>query len=366
MIKYVLLNILETLLRFLPVPSRTGLIKIGNPDRDAPVFLTCNYHLTVERVKKALKGMDCYLLVANSKGINVWCAAAGGFLSNHAVISVLKTSSIEDCVDHRKVILPQLAAAGVEAKEIKKKTGWNVVWGPVYAKDIHEFMKSEKTPKMREVTFDVQQRMEMGAAWAFPVSVILALVTGVFWREAVLFVTGVVWGLSLGMNVLFPVYGSWLKKKVFITEFGKGGIQLVVWAVVMVSLFVYNSVAEVPGGLVRWSIISLVIVSILGLDLMGNTPVYKSGLHEERLLSIVLDKDKCKGAGYCEQVCPRTCFTVGSGTATVNGECCIQCGACIVQCPFDAVYFKGPKGVLRPEVIRKYKVNLMGRRSVKE
>ncbi len=135
-LRYLVANVLCTLLRFIPIPCRTGVIKIGNPGRDSPVLLTCNYWLTVERVKKAIRGIDCYLLVANSRGINVWCASAGGHLTNHSVISILKTSGIEELVGHRNIILPQLAASGIEAKVIKEKTGWNVIWGPVYAHDI--------------------------------------------------------------------------------------------------------------------------------------------------------------------------------------------------------------------------------------
>jgi len=134
-----MVNIAETLLRVLPLASKTGLIKIGNPDRNSPVFLTCNYHLTVQRVKRALRGIDAYLLVGNSRGINVWCGAAGGHFTNHDVISVVKTSGIEELVAHRNVILPQLAATGVEAKIMQKKTGWRVIWGPVYAKTFLHF-----------------------------------------------------------------------------------------------------------------------------------------------------------------------------------------------------------------------------------
>ena len=117
-------NILETLLRVLPFSCKPGLLRIGNPGRNSPVLLTCNYHLTVERVKRALKGMDVYLLVANSRGINVWCAATGGLFTNHDVISALKTSGIEESVDHRDVILPQLAATGAESRTVQRKTGW--------------------------------------------------------------------------------------------------------------------------------------------------------------------------------------------------------------------------------------------------
>ena len=75
-----------TLLRVMPFPCQTGLIKIGNPGRDAPVLLTGNFRLTVARVIHAIKGLDAYLLVANSRGINVWCAATGGMLDRKSVV----------------------------------------------------------------------------------------------------------------------------------------------------------------------------------------------------------------------------------------------------------------------------------------
>jgi len=106
LLRFIGATIIETLLRVLPLPCKTGLTKIGNPGRNSPVFLTCNYHLTVERIKRALKGIDAHLVVANSRGMNVWCAATGGLLTNHSVISVLKVSGVEELVDHRNVILP--------------------------------------------------------------------------------------------------------------------------------------------------------------------------------------------------------------------------------------------------------------------
>jgi len=137
---FIWINVLQTLLRVLPFPCKTGLLEVGHPDRNSPVLLTCNFRLTVERVKRALKGIDAYLLVANSRGINAWCAAAGGHLTDHDVISVLKTSGIDARVDHRQVILPQLSATGIEGKVIHKKAGWEVIWGPVYATSIPAFL----------------------------------------------------------------------------------------------------------------------------------------------------------------------------------------------------------------------------------
>jgi NAD-dependent dihydropyrimidine dehydrogenase PreA subunit len=368
---YVITTIVETVLRFLPVPCKTGVTTIGNPDKNAPVFLTCNYHLTVERVKKALKNMDCYLLVANSRGVNVWCASTGGLLTNHDVISVLKTSGIEGVTDTRTVILPQLAAAGIEKKVVEKKTGWNVVWGPVHARDIPAFVnREEKPPKMREVTFSFSNRVEIASAWAFPASIIVGLFMTVFWRENVVSSVLLVWVLSLLMNGGFPVHeNKHMLTKIFFLGIGRGGFQVITWVGCMAVISVYALVTGIPKlHVVGWSIISAVIILVLGFDLMGNTPVYKSSLHKDRLFTPVLDTDKCRGAGFCEDVCPRRCFTVDrkTHTALLEPGSCVQCGACIVQCSFDAVHFENPEGdIVSPETIRKYKLNLMGSRLTK-
>ncbi len=375
---YIAANIVETLLRVFPFPGKTGLIKMGNPDGNSPVFLTGNYHLTVQRVKRALRGTDAYLLIANSRGINVWCAAAGGHFGNHAVISALKTSGVGEMVGHRDVILPQLAAAGIEAGVIREKTGWKVIWGPVYARNIPAFLQNGlgKSPGMREVEFPWLQRIEMAVAWAFPLSIVSALIVIPFWREAIPFLVALAWGLSLLIFVSFPAYSRWLnpgrRRTGFIFfDFGRGGFQLALWGAIMLGLATYSFLAGnlAWGFMLRWGFVSLVVVIVISLDLMGSTPVYKSGLTEDRLLKVVLDEGKCRGAGFCEQVCPRNCYEVDKKRhmATMPGAArCVQCGACIVQCPFDALCFQSPKGgFIPPESVRRFKLNLMGKRLVK-
>ncbi|MHA1626646.1 MAG: HgcAB-like fusion protein [Candidatus Asgardarchaeia archaeon] len=379
-IKYILVNVFETFLRFLPLPCKTGLVKIGNPDRNSPVFLTCNYHLTVERVKKALEGIDCYLLIANSRGINVWCASAGGHLTNHSVVSVLKTSGIENFVDHRNVILPQLAAVGVEASVIKEKTGWNILWGPVYAKDIPEFLKDGfyKTPKMREVEFPISQRVEVATMWAFPFSVIVALLGVILFPRMIIPLISLVWGLSFLIYIPFPFYSKWLNPKKRGLGFSKYTIifnftviPLVIWAIFLSFLVVYGILMHNLSMefIENWGFISLIILLMLNMDLAGTTPTYKSSLDEERFLEVSLYEGKCKGCGYCRDVCPRNCYEIDEGRHVVimaRPEKCIRCGACIVQCPFDALYSKNPEGkIIPPEIIRKFKLNLIGKRLVK-
>jgi NAD-dependent dihydropyrimidine dehydrogenase PreA subunit len=375
---YAVVNVVETLLRVFPLPAKTGLMKIGRPGRSSPVFLTCNYHLTVQRVRKSLRGLDAFLLVANSRGINVWCGAAGGRFTNHSVISALKTSGIEELVDHKTVILPQLAATGIEAKDIKKKTGWQVIWGPVYARDIPLFIgkKLEKIPEIRQVGFPWVQRIEMAVAWAFPISIVVVIIVIPFWRQAIPYLILLVWGLSLLIFISFPLYSRWLSsggKRVGLVffDFGRGGFQLVLWGAIILGLVTYSLLAGdfTWGFILRWGFASLIVILILSIDLAGSTPVYKSGLLEGRLLKIVLDEEKCRGAGFCEAVCPRDCYEIDETRriATMpRAERCIQCGACIVQCPFDALYFGSPQGgIIPPEDIRQFKLNMMGKRLVK-
>lgn len=374
-LNFFLISVVQTLLRVLPFPCKTGLVTIGNPGRDAPVLLTGNFRLTVERVRRALEGIDAYLLVANSRGVNVWCAATGGHLTNHEIVSVLKTSGIEDLVDHRQVILPQLAATGIEGKIIYLKTGWRVVWGPVYARSIPRFISGglAKTPQMRTVRFAWPQRLEMAVAWAFPVSLLTLLVLP-FWKTGVLPLVGFVWVAAVLMFLSFPLYQERLRRTetnvgFIFFDFGKRGVSLFLWASFIVGLVGYSMFAgQFSWGLVfRWGLSSLVVLLILGLDLMGSTPIYKSGLHEDRLLRIELEEEQCKGAGFCEQVCPTDVFAVDHDRRLAllpRARQCVQCGACIVQCPFDALHFRTPTGdLVAPDTIRRFKLNLLGNRA---
>ena len=374
-LKYIVINIVETFFRMIPFPCKTGLIKIGSPDRNSPVLVTCNFHLTVERVKRALRGMNCYLLVANSHGINVWCAATGGHLNSHSIISVLKTSGIEKFVNHRKIILPQLAASGVEARVVSDKSGWKIIWGPVYAREIPAFIENHfiKTPAMRQVEFSLVQRLEMAIAWGFPISILSGLIIYFIWRQALLPLVMLTGGLSLLIFFLFPVYQGWLStenKRVSgaFFNFERGGLQLILWGLLLIGL---TTLTVLIGRfsweiLIRWGVVSLAVILLLSMDLAGCTPVLKSSLHPDRQFEITLDEDKCKGAVCCEMVCPRNCFEVDRKkhlAAIPRKNQCVQCGACIVQCPYNALYFKNSKGeILSPEIVRKFKLNLIGAR----
>ena len=373
--KYYFVEFIALLTRFFPLPVRTGIIRIGNPGPDSPVLLTGNYVLTVERVKRAVQGLNLFLLVANSKGINVWCAATGGHFTNHSVISALKTSGIEKIVNHREVILPQLAATGIEGKVIREKTGWAVKWGPVDARFIPQYLKaSEKTKDMRTTSFSTLKRLEMGTALWVPLGLLVVIVLAIL--NGSLILEG--WILSLllveAVFMAFPIYQSFLRpdrKKASTmkrTNYSKLTVMLVFILLYALGLAFFAYLSGINGSeFLSLGILGGVIVIVTFYDLGGMTPVFKSDTNSEREFYIRIDPNRCRGVGYCEMVCPRDCFQVELGvTATIpRDEQCVQCGACIVQCPFDALFFENPKGEkLPPEVVRRYKLNMMGKRTV--
>lgn len=356
-----LLWLFTTALRFLPWPTRTGLRAVGRPGPDSPVLLTGNFALTVARVERALRGLDAWLLVADSHGINVWCAAGGGHLTTHDAVSALKTTPIAERVAHRRVILPPLAAVGIEADRVRERTGWDVAWGPMYAEDLPAFLQGEETASMRQVRFDLRQRLEMAVMWAAPLS-LLALVALLFWPSGFLPLIGtigLIWGLALAVYLAFPLYEP------LVARGSLAGFLLLFGGLTLAGAALVGALAGRPtlSFLLRWGGLGLGVVLLLAFDLAGSTPLYKSWTHAERRYRVALDDERCIGCGRCAQVCPRGVFAVAEVASLPHAERCEQCGACIVQCPTDALAFTGPGGErVEPETIRRYKLNLMGRR----
>ncbi len=138
-----------------------GLYAVGHPDGQAPVLVTANYKLSFDHLRYELGGVDCWLLVLDTRGINVWCAAGKGTFGTDEIIRQVQRTRLAQIVEHRKIILPQLGAPGVAAQMVKRGCGFEVVWGPVRARDVQLFLaagqKADDT--MRRVTFSLVERL---------------------------------------------------------------------------------------------------------------------------------------------------------------------------------------------------------------
>jgi NAD-dependent dihydropyrimidine dehydrogenase PreA subunit len=351
-----LLEILQTAFRLVPWPTEPGLRAVGSPDASSPVLLTGNYDLTVRRLVRALEGRDVWLLVAPSGGINVWCAAAGGHLSTHQVVTVLKTSGIGERVEHRQVILPQLAATGVLALDVFRRARWKVRFGPVDANDLPEYLERfEKTDAMRQVRFSASERLQMAVTWGAPTSVVVAGATAWLQPGWMLPLLLLVWGMSIGLFTLYDRLGK-RRREVFAALSTVGA--LVATSLAGGSLAALAAAAIAP----------LLLTALLTFDYSGSTPVEGGSHFEERKWQITLDSERCEGVYRCWEVCPESCFEKLEDSRKVelaHDDRCIRCGACVVQCPQDALFFEDGEGSrIEPDVIRKFKLNLLGSRSV--
>lgn len=351
------LEILQTAFRLVPWPTQPGLRRVGEPGPFSPVIVTGNYDLTVRRVMRALRGVDAWLVVAPSGGINVWCAAAGGHLSTHQVVTALKTSGVEERVRHRRAILPQLAATGVQAREVSRRCKWRVRFGPVYAVDLPAYLDGgeRKGDDMRHVRFALAERLEMAATWAAPTAIV-AGVAGALLRPS--FALPLV-ALSLLLAVaLFLVYDRLPEPRRWV--FGAVALG--------VSLALVAFAGGGPAALATDAAAVALLVAVLTFDYPGTTPIEGGSFFEQRTWRITLDLERCQGVYSCWEVCPEACFEKRDGVRKVDlahDERCVRCGACVVQCPMDALHFEDERGRrVEPETIRRYKLNMMGRRAV--
>ena len=119
-----------------------GLYAVGDPDADSPVLVSANYKLSFDTLRKELSGIDAWVLVLDTKGINVWCAAGKGTFGTDELVKRIEVSGLEQVVNHRKMIVPQLGAVGVAAHQVRKRSGFSVIYGPVRASDIPAFLGS--------------------------------------------------------------------------------------------------------------------------------------------------------------------------------------------------------------------------------
>ncbi|MBU0764768.1 MAG: acetyl-CoA synthase subunit gamma [Bacteroidetes bacterium] len=140
-----------------------GLYAVGLPDAGSDVFISCNFKLSFDHVRCALHGINAWILVLDTKGVNVWCAAGKGTFGTKELTYRINEHRLDIIVNHRKIIVPQLGATGVSAHKIKEETGFRVIYGPIRAEDIPSFVmnKCKATPEMRKVNFMLWDRMKL-------------------------------------------------------------------------------------------------------------------------------------------------------------------------------------------------------------
>ncbi|MBA4418046.1 MAG: acetyl-CoA synthase subunit gamma [Syntrophus sp. (in: bacteria)] len=252
-----------------------GIYGVGNPDGSSPVLVTANYKMSFDSLRKELSGLDVWVMVIDTNGINVWCAAGKGTFGTEEIIKRINVVQLSRIVSHRTIIVPQLGAPGVAAHEVRKQSGFKVVYGPVRACDIKEFLKAgmKATREMRVVEFNFFDRL-----FLTPIEVVGTLKPLAMIAAAVL-IAHVAGLISVSFSGIYPFIGAiltgavispallpWIPGHAFSL---KGWLMGLLWALVVLylkgDLFQYNGIfSSVPLLLLLPAISSFLALNFTG------------------------------------------------------------------------------------------------------
>jgi hypothetical protein len=186
---------------------------------ESPVFASANYTLSFDALRSALAGYNAYILVLDTKGINVWCAAGKGTFGTDELVSRIETTGLASIVTHRKIIVPQLGAPGISSMDVQHRSGFKVEYGPVRARDLPEFLKTGKaTPEMRRVEFLVRDRIVLVPVELVHIALPAIIVAAVLWFLAGPVATLAAIAAVVAGTVLFPVLLLMIPTKDFTTK----------------------------------------------------------------------------------------------------------------------------------------------------
>ncbi|MFC1607079.1 mercury methylation corrinoid protein HgcA [Candidatus Latescibacterota bacterium] len=271
-----------------------GLYAVGSPGPDSPVLVTANYKLTFDALRRSIDGLSTWILVLETNGINVWCAAGEGTFGTAELVNRILATSLKQVVSHKIVIAPQLGAPGICAREVAKQAGFRVVFGPVRASDISAFLDAGKraTPEMRQVTFDILERavlipLELMQALKYLLTaVVLFVAASGFSRYGFSLESMVTTGINSALAVLAGGFGGavmtplllpWIPGRAFASKGLRAGLILAL----MLTLF------HVGGNAGRfetasWFFIIPAISSFLAMNFTGaSTYTSLSGVKKE-------------------------------------------------------------------------------------
>jgi uncharacterized membrane protein len=196
-----------------------GLYRLGDPTAVSPVFVTANYTLSFDALRLALAGVDGYILVLDTQGINVWCAAGKGTFGTDELVRRIEATALSQVVDHRTLILPQLGGPGVAAHEVKRRSGFKVEYGPVRAADLLEYLRTgQATPEMRRVRLGLRDRLILIPVELVSVLMPMLLAAGVLALLGGLLPAAGVLAAVLAGVVLFPTLLPWIPTREFSTK----------------------------------------------------------------------------------------------------------------------------------------------------
>lgn len=278
-----------------------GLYAVGSPNDESPVLVTANYKLSFDSLRSQLLGRDAWILVLDTKGVNVWCAAAKGTFGTDELIGRIEATNLAAVVNHNVLVVPQLGAVGVSAHEVHKRSGFRVVFGPVYASDLPAFLDAGfKSPEMGFVHFVLWDRLVLvpvelahASSKVLLVAVCLLLLAGlgvdgysmarittVGVASAMLFIATATASIVLG-----PALLPWLPGRAFAYKGMWLGLMFTMLLVLAWGLSGMFRVVD----LAAWGVALPAVASFLTMTFTGATPFTSlSGVRREMRLALPL------------------------------------------------------------------------------
>lgn len=270
-----------------------GVYAIGTPDSESPVLVSANYKMSYDLVRSTMKDHSIWLLVLETFGINVWCAAGKGTFGTDELIRRIGQTNLDKLVGHRRLLLPIMGAAGVKAIEVKKQTGFEVRFATLRIQDMPEYLERGMvaTPAMRELTFTTRERLvltpiELVTAFksvlfaGTPLAVLYGFGDGEFlpirfWLFLALYVAAVLCG-----TVVFPVLLPWLPGRMFAIKGALTGLAL---SAVWLWLSGVTSLLE----MIALTLVVSTVNAFYAMNFTGSTPyTSQSGVLREMALAL--------------------------------------------------------------------------------
>ncbi|KJS33706.1 MAG: hypothetical protein VR64_02480 [Desulfatitalea sp. BRH_c12] len=272
-----------------------GLYAVGHPDDSAEVLVTANYKLSFDHLRQSLQDIDAWLLVLDTRGINVWCAAGKGTFGTEELVRRIRHTGLSQVVSHRRLILPQLGATGVSALKVKKACGFEVVWGPVRATDLKRFLFAGRScdASMRRVTFTLVERLVL-----VPVEItllgkhligallLIAVLSGIgphvfslaaAWQRGIWATAAVVAGIAAGC-LLVPALLPWLPARSFALK----GLLAGSAVAAVLTIGQWKAPMLTAGAMLSLGMMTVAVSSFLAMNFTGSTPFTSpSGVEKE-------------------------------------------------------------------------------------
>ncbi len=261
-----------------------GLYALGTPTPDSPVLVSANYKLSFDHLRARLPGVDAWILVLDTRGVNVWCAAGKGTFGTGEIVRQVMQTGLAGVVTHRTLVVPQLGAPGVAAHEVLRQCGFRVRYGPVRAADLPAYLAAgmEATAESRRVRFTLWERLKV-----MPVELMKVLPLALFIGMAITLLSGLGDGgfdtarigtiglpsaaffvlTAAGAAVLTPALLPWLPGRAF--AFKGLWIGLAAVAATLAYAHGHPLLWEQWAGLVGWALVLPALSSYIAMNFTG-------------------------------------------------------------------------------------------------